>query len=151
MKKVKCDHKDRTTFVRNGHTKNGQQRIICKFCRRKTYYEDLPENEKIRENKIDKQIVQLYLEGIAPFRIAKLSKFKVSDKIVRNRIDKISDQITEYRSIDEQRIETVENQDEILSILRSNINKFKSGVLILGLDVNNPFSLQIVSIEDQVK
>lgn len=137
----KCPNCGMKRIIKYGIVKK-KQRYRCQNCFKIFRPEPLP--EKCYDREI--QALQLYLEGISVRWIEEFSNKKISNDAIRDWIDKISTKLNKYKKRKKEDIYVESPEDirnEILRILHRNESKIQSGVLVIGLDVLNPFSCLI--------
>lgn len=142
---MNCPNCNSQKIVKNGFVKE-KQRYRCNDCKK-----NFRPSEPISYNK-EKQAIQLYLEGLSPKWIAKLSKDIVTDVTIRNWVDKFGENPKMLRKNGKEELHTVKSVNDIPSeisrLLSRNTSKIQSGVLVIGLDIGNPFSY-VLRIENE--
>ncbi len=136
---MKCTKCGSSEIIRFGIVK-WKQRYKCKSC-------GITFREATDKTKSIATATQLYFEGIKPQWIEKLSNKKVSADTVRRWIKKTNTKGNLFCKETSTQIPDVSSPSElpyeVKKAIEQNLSKLNTGVLIIGLDVKNPFSYQI--------
>jgi transposase-like protein len=126
------------TAVKNGNVR-GKQRVYCKKCKGNFTI-------MVKDDLSERIALHLYLEGLTPNWISKLSKKYRTGHSIKRWIKQLGLGFDEIRNQNKERksVSSVEElPTEIKNILSTNHSKLKSGVLVVGLDIGNPFAYKL--------
>ncbi len=151
---MKCKFCDSTDIVKNGFVKKTneleEQRYLCNNCKR-TF------TEVVRNYSKQRLALHLFIEKISLKMISKILNSEEEPKTISSWINNSKINIDKYKKskLDfKTQFEEVANSDElrkkISHIIRNNSEAVKSGLLIIGLNNENPIS-SIIKINHQKK